>query len=46
MSFAERNSRLSEARAEELARLAAPLVDANSSAKAQLLGIAKYLLGR
>jgi uncharacterized RDD family membrane protein YckC len=46
LSFAERNSRLSEARAEELARLAAPLVDANSSAKAQLLGIAKYLLGR
>ncbi len=46
LSFAERSPRLNEARAEELANLAVPLVNTTYSAKAQLLGIAKHLLGR
>jgi uncharacterized RDD family membrane protein YckC len=46
LSFAERSSRLSEARAEELADLAVPLVNKTYSTKAQLLGIARHLSGR
>ncbi len=46
LSFAERSPRLNEARAEELANLAVPLVNTTYCAKAQLLGIARHLLGR
>lgn len=46
LAYAERSARLSEARAEELAHLAVPLVNTSYSAKAQLMGIAKHLSGR
>ena len=48
LDFAERSTALTEARAEELAELATPLVGRarGSDARARLLQIANYLLGR
>ena len=46
MAYAERAPRLSEERAQELAEIAEPLLGGRQDARARVLGIAAWLLGR